>query len=183
MERPAAANDADLVASARAGDLDAFESLVRRHTPTAYVHALRFFGDPTTAEDVVQEVFIKVYRGIDGFDERSRFTTWLFRVTRNTCLDFARAGRRHPLPVDPLTIEAALPGDLSDQVALTASVEQAMRALAPEDRDALSAVGLFGLTYPEASEALGVPVGTVKSRVFRARRTMAVALGRTGGHR
>ena len=170
------ADDTALLAAAREHDLDAFEALVRAHTRTVYAHALRFFGDPMAAEDTVQEVWIKVYRSLDEFDGRSRFSTWLYRVTRNTCLDLVRAGRRRPIPVDPVDTVAA-PGNLADEVALTTSVEQAMRALSPEDRDAFSAVALFGLSYAEVAETLGVPVGTVKSRVFRARRSLAHQLG------
>lgn len=177
----ATADDAKLVSAAHDGDLDAFETIVRRHTGVVYAHAVRFFGDTTAADDVVQEVFIKVYRSLDTFDQRARFSTWLYRVTRNTCLDMVRSGRRRPDPVDPLSVAEASPGDLSDQVALAASVQAAMRSLAPEDRDALSAVAVFGLSYAEAGEALGVPAGTVKSRVFRARRTLAAALELRGG--
>lgn len=170
------AEDSALVAAAKAGDIDAFESLVRRHTRTVYGHALRFFGDPAAAEDVTQEVFVKMYRSLASFDERSRFSTWLYRVTRNACLDEVRAGRRRPVPVDPL--DSDIPGaGFDDEVVLSAAVETAMRGLAQEDRDALSAVALFGLSYAEASETLGVPAGTVKSRVFRARRSLAAALG------
>lgn len=177
----ATADDAALVAAARDGDLDAFEALVRRHMRVVYAHAVRFFGDPSVADDVVQEVFIKVYRGLDTFDERSRYSTWLYRITRNTCLDMVRSGQRRPVPVDPLTVSATVPGDLSDHVALSTSVEAGLRSLAPEDRDALSAISVFGLSYAEAGVALGVPAGTVKSRVFRARRTLAATLGLTKG--
>lgn len=170
------ADDTVLVNSARDGDVDAFEALVTRHQRAVYAHALRFFGDPTSAEDATQEVFIKVYRSLDGFDERSRFSTWLYRVTRNACLDSVRAGKRVPVPVDPLDVLSAAPGDLSDQVAVSTTLEAGMRALAPEDRDALSAVALFGLSYAEAAESLGVPEGTVKSRVFRARRSLAAMI-------
>ena len=169
-------DDAALLAAAKDGDLDAFEALVRAHTRVVYAHALRFFGDPSAAEDTVQEVWIKVYRSLADFDGRARFSTWLYRVTRNTCLDQVRAGARRPVPVDPFDT-IAVPGDLADEVALTASVEQAMRALSPEDRDAFSAVALYGLTYAEVAEILKVPVGTVKSRVFRARRSLAHFLG------
>jgi RNA polymerase sigma-70 factor (ECF subfamily) len=169
-------DDAALLAAARAGDLDAFEALVREHTRTVYAHALRFFGEPTAAEDTVQEVWIKVYRSLDSFDGRARFSTWLYRITRNACLDAVRAGVHRPIPVDPVD-EIPAPGDLGDQVALTASVEAAMRALSPEDRDAFSAVALYGLSYAEVAETLTVPVGTVKSRVFRARRSLARMLG------
>lgn len=165
-------DDAALLAAAREGDLAAFEALVREHTRTVFAHALRFFGDQTAAEDTVQEVWIKVYRSLGSFDGRAKFSTWLYRVTRNTCLDSVRAGARRPIPVDPIDAIAA-PGDLADEVALTVSVEAAMRALAPEDRDAFSAVALFGLTYAEVAETLQIPVGTVKSRVFRARRSLA----------
>jgi RNA polymerase sigma-70 factor (ECF subfamily) len=144
-----------------------------------YAHALRFFGDSQTAQDIAQEVFVKVFRSLDSFDERSRFSTWLYRITRNTCLDEVRAGRRRPIPVDPLDHQP-VGEDIADGAALAVTVEMAMRALPPEDRDALSAVSVFGLTYLEAGEALGVPAGTVKSRVFRARRTLAAALNTAG---
>jgi len=169
------ADDAALVAAARGGDLGSFEALVRRHTRTVYAHAFRFFGDHAAAEDVVQEVFVKVFRSLDSFDEKSRFSTWLYRVTRNTCLDEVRSGRRRPIPVDPLDVTAS-GGDFADEVALASAIELAMRALPPEDRDALSAVSVFGLSYQEAGASLGVPAGTVKSRVFRARRALRATL-------
>jgi RNA polymerase sigma-70 factor, ECF subfamily len=169
-------DDIALTLAARDGDIDAFETLVRTHTPAAYAHALRFFGDSFAAEDVVQEAWIKVYRALDTFDGRSRFSTWLYRVVRNTCLDQVRQGKRRPIPVESLDPEPPS-GDFADAVALSESLERALRGLAQEDRDALSAVSLFDLTYAEAAEALGVPVGTVKSRVFRARRSLAITLG------
>lgn len=171
-------SDAELVAAARTGDSAAFEALVRSHTRVVYAHALRFFGDHATAEDITQEVFVKVYRSLGTFDERSRFTTWLYRVTRNACLDEVRSGRRRPIPVDPLDTPQ-VGHDFSDEVILSTAVEFALRGLAGDDRDALSAVTVFGLSYQEAGEALGVPSGTVKSRVFRARRTLAACLGIT----
>jgi len=170
------ADDTALAAAAREGDLDAFEALVRAHTSAVYGHALRFFGDPTTAEDVVQEVFVKVYRSIGQFDGSAAFSTWLYRVTRNVCLDMVRAGKRRPAIADAFADVAAPGSDLGATVALSVSIETALMTLPPEDRDALSAVGLFGLSYAEASESLGVPAGTVKSRVFRARRAMAALL-------
>lgn len=165
-------DDKALVARARQGDTDAFEALVRMHMGAVYGHALRFFGSREPAEDVVQEVFIKVYRSIGSFDGASAFSTWLYRVTRNTCLDMLRSGAHRPVPVDPMEVPAATEGDLADEVVLSTAVEAAMTLLAPEDRDALNAVTLFGLSYREAAESIGVPVGTVKSRVFRARRIL-----------
>lgn len=173
-------DDIALLTAAKNGDIEAFEAIVRSHTPAVYAHAVRFFGAPSAAEDVVQEVWLKVYRSLGTFDERAKLSTWLYRVTRNTCLDMVRAGKRRPVVLDALDTVAA-PGDLADEVALSASLERAITSLQPEDRDAFSAVALFGLTYAEASEALGVPAGTVKSRVFRARRSLTHSLGLTAG--
>jgi len=98
-------SDADLVAAAASGDHSAYATLVRLHADAVYAHALRFFGDAPTAEDATQEVFLKVFRSLDGFDGRAQFSTWLYRVTRNVCLDMVRAGKRTPLPLDPVDLE------------------------------------------------------------------------------
>ncbi|MBE0417405.1 MAG: RNA polymerase sigma factor [Coriobacteriia bacterium] len=176
-------DDSVLVAAAKNGDTAAFEALVRAHSGPVYAHALRFFGQTHAAEDVVQEVFIKVYRSIGSFDGTAAFSTWLYRITRNVCLDMLRSGRRRPVPVDLVNMSFTAPDDPAAEAITTATVEHAMRALAPEDRDALSAIGLFGMSYAEAATALGVPEGTVKSRVFRARKMLSTALGAGGGDR
>jgi RNA polymerase sigma-70 factor (ECF subfamily) len=178
---PAHTDDVALVAAARDGDPVAFESLVRAYAGVVHAHGLRFFGDPQAADDVVQEVFVKVYRSLASFDGNAAFSTWLFRITRNVCLDMFRAGKRRPVPVDPVEIHAGVSPDHAQQVVDTVAVERAMRALLPEDREALGAVTLFGMSYAEASTELGVPIGTVKSRVFRARRTLLASLGMIGG--
>lgn len=169
-------NDEELVAAAKQGDTAAFEALVRAHSGRVYAHALRFFGDPHAAEDALQEVFVKVFRSIQTFDGAAAFPTWLYRVTRNVCLDMLRSGRRRPVPVDLTDLSLVARDDPAAEAITTAAVEAAMRALPPEDRDALSAVGLFGLTYADAAAVLGVPAGTVKSRVFRARRALVSTL-------
>jgi len=179
MERARSHSD-DLLA-AQGGDQAAFERLVRAHLDAVYAHALRFFGEKTAAEDATQEVFLRVYRCLDSFDGRSNFSTWLFRVTRNVCVDMFRSSKRRPLPIDPSDIQGGSTPDVADAAAARVELERAMRSLPPEDRDAFNAVALFGLAYAEAATVLGVPAGTVKSRVFRARRALATLLGFTKG--
>ncbi len=171
------AEDAELVAAARDGDTRAFETLVRNHIGAVYGHAIRFFVDAGTAEDAVQEVFLKVHRSLGGFDGRSAFSTWLYRITRNVCLDMFRRGRRRAAPMDPLDLPHIPSGEFADAVATSVDLERAVAFLAPEDRDAFNAIALFGLSYADAGEVLGIPAGTVKSRVFRARRGLIATLG------
>ena len=159
-----------------AGDPDAFEALVRAHTDTVYGHCLRFFGERTAAQDATQEVFLKVLRQADSYDGRAAFSTWLFRLTRNTCLDMARAAGRRPGVASDL--EGA-PDAGVDPISVRDDADLLRRAIAtlpPADRDAIAAVGLYEMTYAEAGKVLGVAPGTVKSRVFRARRALAALL-------
>ena len=169
-------SEQSVLTAALAGDERAFERIVRTNVDAVYGHALRFFGDTYAAEDATQEVFVKVFRSLGSFDGRSALSTWIFRITRNVCLDMARSGKRRPVPVDPATLDVPSIRDFADDVVLSRSVEAAIRMLPPEERDALGAVTLFGLSYQDASHSLGVPVGTVKSRVFRARRALTALL-------
>jgi RNA polymerase sigma-70 factor (ECF subfamily) len=177
----ATTDDARLVELARGGDRDAFEWLMREHLDAVYGHALRFFGDSATAEDAAQEVFVKVYRSLSDFDGRSAFSTWLYRVTRNVCLDMLRRGKRQASPMDPVDLPERPTPDFAGGVAAAVDLETAVATLPPEDRDAFNAVALFGLSYADAGTVLGVPAGTVKSRVFRARRTLIAVLGLANG--
>lgn len=173
---PQPMSDSELASAAARGDEEAFSALVRAHVDAVYGHALRFFGDPHMAEDATQEVFVKMFRQIGSFDGRSKLSTWLYRVTRNVCLDIVRSGKRLPDPVDPATLEPLSAEDFADDVVLGQALEEAVATLPREDREAFSAVTLFGLSYGEAATALVVPIGTVKSRVFRARRSLAAIL-------
>lgn len=163
--------------AAAGGDAEAFETLVRTHLDAVYGHALRFFGDRADAEDAAQEVMVKLYRSLDKFDGRSSVSTWLFRITRNTCLDMFRAGRRRPVPMDPVSIPETSSEDSADAVCLADALDAALAKLPPEERDAFNAVTLFDLKYDQAAEALGVAAGTVKSRVHRARKALVMTMG------
>jgi RNA polymerase sigma-70 factor (ECF subfamily) len=170
-------DDATLVELARGGDIDAFERLMRGHLDAVYGHALRFFGDHANAEDAAQEVFVKVYRSLGDFDGRAAFSTWLYRITRNVCLDMFRRGKRQASPMDPVELPERAAGDFAGLIVTSVDLERAVGGLPPEDRDAFNAIALFGLSYADAGTVLGVPAGTVKSRVFRARRSLIVTLG------
>ncbi|HEY5506282.1 MAG TPA: RNA polymerase sigma factor [Coriobacteriia bacterium] len=176
-------DDPELIRAANGGDMGAFEELVRAHNDAVYAHAYRFFGDVQSAQDATQEVWVNVYRALPEFEGRSSVSTWLFRITRNACLDMLRAGRRVATPIDPVDIHRMSRSDTAGDAGSKVDLQLAMRALSPEDRDAFNAVALFGLPYAEAGAAMGVPAGTVKSRVFRARRALValLALDASGG--
>jgi RNA polymerase sigma-70 factor (ECF subfamily) len=168
--------DIRIARAVASGDSDAFEALVRGNADTVYGHCLRFFGERTAAEDATQEVFLKVLRQAGSYDGRAAFSTWLYRLTRNTCLDMARAAGRRPVAAD-LSLLPDTPG--ADPIAVRDDADLIRRAVAtlpPAERDAIAAVGLYEMSYAEAAQALGVAVGTVKSRVFRARRALVAIL-------
>jgi RNA polymerase sigma-70 factor (ECF subfamily) len=154
--------DPAVVSAARAGDRRAFELLVRAYQAPVWRFLRRLLGDDELAEDVTQETFVRVHGALPRFDGRSRFTTWLFQVARNAGIDALRARERR----DRLPVLTASPPSSPEQ---RHELRAALAALAPDLREALLSVEVLGLTYLEASRMLGVPEGTVKSRVHRAR--------------
>ncbi len=178
-----AGEDAELVSAFLAGDRRAFDSLMRAHEDRVFAICLRILNNRDTALDAVQETFITVYRKAQQFSGASAFSTWLYRIAVNTCYDQLRRSKRHqaqPLP------EVAEPADTRSQdllgsVELRPDLEQALAGLAPEFRVAVVLSDLEGLPLQAVAEALDVPIGTVKSRVFRGRRLLAEHLRNLSG--
>lgn len=164
MEEP----DPQLIRSAAGGDVDAFSDLVRMYQEPVWRFLCRLVGEPSLAEDLSQETFLRAHRGIAKFAFRSRFSTWLFAIARNAATDQHRRHRRRDTAfrlVGAADSVAGPDGDVELQIGLD--------ALSPRLREALVTVEVLGLRYREAAVVLDVAEGTVKSRVFQARRELA----------
>jgi RNA polymerase sigma-70 factor, ECF subfamily len=150
--------------AAMAGDLDAFERLVRGYQAHIWRFLRHLLGDAALAEDVTQETFLRLYQRLPSFAGRSAFSTWVFRVARNAGLDALRAARRRERLLEALPPPVPAPSPHA-----RVEAKAAVASLSPKLREALLLVEVFGFTYREAAEVLAVPEGTVKSRVFQAR--------------
>ena len=173
-------DDHELVRRHLAGDPDAFREIVARHRDRVYALALRICGRPEDALDVTQEVFIGALRKLSGFRFEAMLSTWLHRLTVNAALDLARRRSRHEH--DALDEAAAIgdpaPGPEEHAVAAVraAAVRRALASLSPEFRAVIVLHDLHDLDYQGVADALGVPLGTVKSRIHRARLELASLL-------
>lgn len=174
--------DAELVRRAKNGEQRAFETLVSRHRDRVYAVARGVVRDPDDAADVTQEVFIAVLRHIDTFQEGSAFTTWLHRITLRKGYDHRR--RRVAEPIDPdaskIKNQAGRDQDPHSTNLKRQDLLDAIGSLDEPFREALLLIDVAGLSVAEASSALGVASGTIKSRVFRARASIARELGTRG---
>jgi RNA polymerase sigma-70 factor (ECF subfamily) len=164
------------IRAAAQGDGRAFEELVLAYQAPVWRFLRRLVGDPELAEDVAQEAFLRAYQRLATFNFQCRFSTWLFQVAHNAGIDALRARQRR----DRLPRLAAPPSPPSDPHA-RAELHDAVDRLSPKLRGALLVVEVLGLSYREAAEVLGVPEGTVKSRVFQARERLAVELAAAPG--
>ncbi|HSJ84263.1 MAG TPA: sigma-70 family RNA polymerase sigma factor [Acidimicrobiia bacterium] len=177
MTRPG--NEAELLTRVVSGDRAAFDAIMRLHEDRVFSVCLRVLRDREGALDATQDTFLTVFRKANQFQGRSALGTWIYRIAVNTCYDhLRRSGRRptQPLPehVDPSDPSAE---EAIDSAALRPEIESALALIPTDFRDAVILSDLEGLTMPEAAEVLGVPIGTVKSRVFRGRRLLAELLG------
>ena len=174
-------SDQQLVERVQAGDKAAFDLLVRKYQHRVLKLVSRFVSDAAEAEDVAQEAFLKAYRALASFRGDSAFYTWLYRIAINTAKNALVSNRRRPVDFD-LDLQdpeqydrhARLKeGDTPEGVLLTEEirsvVEQAMEQLPEDLRTAIVLRELEGLSYEEIAEAMDCPVGTVRSRIFRAR--------------
>lgn len=170
--------------AARGGDRAALDALLRRHYDRLYVLCRRMTGDPDDAADACQEALIAVVRGLPGFDGRSAFGTWAYRVATNACLDELRRRRRRPEPGLPEGLaEPSSPSDDLEGATTRVDLDTALQSLPADYRAAVVLRDVCGLSYDEIAAALLIPPGTVRSRIARGRATLAplLAPGRNQG--
>ena len=171
--------EADLVRRAQRGDAAAFSELVRRHEARVFNYVLRLVGDRTLAEDLTQEVFLRVYQRLPTFAFRCKFGTWLFQVTKNRVLDEVRELERRARLV---ALDEIAPPEAWDvpfeQGETMAAVWRAIEGLPADLKIALVLRDVLGLSYPEIAEALEIRLSTVKWRIFAAREEVVLVLSR-----
>jgi RNA polymerase sigma-70 factor, ECF subfamily len=164
------ARDERLVESARLGDQGAFTTLLRRHDDQMRALAWSVLRDRTAMDDALQDAYLKAYRNLDRFRGESRFSTWLHRIVYRTCLDHVR--RRRDLVVLGDDTDPPAPGRPDGDVDERLAIQQALATLDPETAAALVLVDRDGHSYEEAGHVLGIPAGTVASRLHRGRRAL-----------
>jgi RNA polymerase sigma-70 factor (ECF subfamily) len=174
-----AAAERQLVASAAAGSTPAFEQLYRRYAPRIHALCVRMTGNVATAEDCVQEAFVQAWRHLGQFETRSAFGTWLHRIAVNTVLQHVRRRQETLGEADSIEREVAdrLADPLGGDPGRSRDIEAAIAGLPAGARHVLVLVGLYGHSHEEASQLLGVAVGTCKAQLHRARALLKARLG------
>ena len=174
--------DLGVLRKAQRGDERAFTLIVRTYEQPVFNYVLRLVGDRSMAEDLTQEIFLRVYQGLPGFSLRSRFTTWLFQVTKNRVLDELRALERRPRAV--VTLDDIPPLEVVDQpFERTETIDAVWRAVGALNVDlkmALLLRDVVGLAYSEIADALEITLATVKWRIYKAREEVQASLAREG---
>lgn len=189
-------DETTLIDRARSGDAGAAAEIVERYQGKIYALCTRVLGDSEAAADITQETLIKVLTGLERFDGRSALGTWIHRIAANACYTRIRSDRvrrrahapwpEHGEPTEPRGVQH--PGQVQEAEERGRLVSAALATLQPDHRVALVLRDVQGLEYDQIAEVLGVPTGTVKSRLFRARAAMREAIehaelaqGRQGG--
>jgi RNA polymerase sigma-70 factor (ECF subfamily) len=177
---PLNTDEPGLIETARNGDLDAFNALVLRHQDAVYGVALRIMGDPHRAADVAQDAFITAFRRLETF-RGGNFKSWILRIATNQCYDELRRLKRRPadsmqdLPDadsddgPALPDDSDLPEDVAEQNELNRAIAQCIQSLGDDQRAVLVLSDVEGMSYQEVAEITGANLGTIKSRLSRAR--------------
>jgi RNA polymerase sigma-70 factor (ECF subfamily) len=174
--------DFGVLKKAQRGDERAFSLIVRAYETPVYNYVLRLVGDRALAEDLTQEVFLRVYQGLPKFSLRCRFTTWLFQVTKNRVLDELRAVERRPRAV--VALDDVPPLEVLDapveRVEAMDAVWRAVNDLTVDLKMALLLRDVVGLSYTEIADSLEITLATVKWRIYKAREEVQLSLAREG---
>ena len=169
----------NLIQAARNGDQAAFGELVQQYQKRVFALAVRMCPTPELAEEAAQEAFLSAWQGLPFFRGDSAFSTWLYRLASNACVDLLRKEGRHQGPsLDDEAVSAEVPDTrptpeaAAEQKELRAQIEAGLRTLSPEHREVLILREIQQLSYDEIADALSLDLGTVKSRISRGRRQL-----------
>jgi RNA polymerase sigma-70 factor (ECF subfamily) len=175
-------NESDLIERFKKGDLSAFEAIVLRYQDRIYNLCRYMLQDTQNAQDAAQDVFLKAYGALKDFRPGSSLYTWIYRIAVTTCLDYRRKFRREVLRGEPLTedlpSDEPLPEQLYEAREIPDSIQQALQKLPEKLRAAIVLREIEELSYAEIAEVLHTSVGTVKSRISRAREQLRHLLKR-----
>ena len=184
--------DRELVARAGAGDQEAFEQLVRDNQNRVYSLAVRLVGDREEAADLAQEAFLRAWQGLAAFQGESSFATWIYRLTTNVCIDYLRRKKRRQEVEPAVSLDDedsgwAEPADAGqdpqrklEEAERSRALSRGLERLPEHQRQVLVMRELSGLSYQEIGAATGLDLGTVKSRIARARLALRKALESEG---
>jgi RNA polymerase sigma-70 factor (ECF subfamily) len=171
-----------ILRKAQRGDERAFDVLVHAYELPVFNYVFRMVGDRPLAEDLTQDIFLRIYQGLPQFSLRCRFTTWIFQIAKNRVLDELRARERKPRSI--VTVDDAPPLEVIDApVEQSEAIEalwRAVEALNPDLKMALLLRDISGLSYNEIADSLEVTLATVKWRIYKAREEVQIALEREG---
>jgi RNA polymerase sigma-70 factor (ECF subfamily) len=180
--------DEQLVERVREGDGDAFRELIERHERYIYTLIIRMVGHPQTAEDLAQEVFIKLYRSIDAFRGDAKLTTWLYRLAVHTAADYRRSRSRRPLEalVDRIRGWFASPNPQPEEQFLAQEERESMQMMVAELPDKYKLVVYLyhyrQMSYKEIADITGLPVKTVETRLYRGKTMLKNKWTEANGH-
>lgn len=182
-------NDKILLEKAKSGDINAFEKLVEAYQRKVYNIAFRMIGSPDDAYDLAQEVLIRIYKSIGGFKEQSSFSTWVYRITTNVCLDEIRKRKLkrtvsldQDIKLDDSEVKREIesddppPDELAAKKEIKRTVTEAIGLLNEEHRTVIVLRDIQGFSYEEIAKIINCPEGTVKSRINRARQALKIIL-------
>lgn len=175
--RIASTDDDLLIRRAKRGDSAAADALLRRHYDTVRAVCHRIVINSSDADDATQMALISIVRALPSFDGRSKFSTWVYRIATNAALDEIRRIRRRPIPTQDGGIYDSVGRDVSDPVDAQLDVSAALAQIPEDYRAALVLRHIADLEYEEIAEILGVPIGTVRSRISRGRSQLGRILG------
>jgi RNA polymerase sigma-70 factor (ECF subfamily) len=178
-------NDSGLIDQIKAGQTSAYRTLVDRYRDYVYTIAYRILGNREDAEEVAQDSFIKAFKGLNAFQGQAKFTTWLYRIAMNTAISYKR---KRKMTVEPIEDYKQFDkGEISNmhqyqQLEQKKFLQLALNTLFPDDISVLTLFYFKELTLDEMSEITGIGVNTLKVKLFRARKRIAIALNKILRH-